>query len=130
MKKLLFISLLTITALAQLGDTIKVTPLADEDRRKKISQTILDNQISENYEDVRKDFAEGLKQNLPVEKLAEGWRQIINVYGSFKKVLSVTAAADKGYNQIRMRVQFEKGNLTQETTFTEDDQVIGLFMKP
>ena len=129
MKKIFFLSLLTSIVITQTS-AFKSNYHRDEERRKKITQTLLDNMIKENYEDVRKDFSVSLKQALPVEKISETWKQWISTYGSFEKVLSVSAASDKGYNQIRIRCKFKNENSTIETTFTEEDKVIALFIKP
>lgn len=130
MKKILTVVLFAVLILPQISSKGKPGFAHDESRRKKISQEILDNLIDEKYDAVRKDFTEGLKQNLPSERISEVWRYTISVNGAFKKVLSVSIASDKGYNQVRMRLQFEKENLTQETTFTEDDKVGALYIKP
>lgn len=130
MKRFFFFITLFASTFVYMGSSFKPGHALDEERRKKISQNILDNLINEKYEDVRKDFAVGLKQGLPTEKIAEVWRQIIGTAGKFKKVLSVSTATDKGYNLIRMRLEFENDNLTQETAFSEEDKVISLWLKP
>ena len=128
MKRSFLFSLLFLAILApSFAPKMKLT---DEDRRRKVSQEILDNLLKEKYEDVRKDFHISLKQVLPAEKISEVWTQIMATNGEFVKVVSVTAATDKGYNQIKMRLQFKNDNATQETTFNEEDKVVGMFIKP
>lgn len=103
----------------------------DEDTRKAITQAILDNLIKEDYDAVQKDFYGPFKQALPIEKISEAWQQTVTTVGDFVKVLATTAATTpEGFNQIRLRCQFKNDNLTVETTFNEDDKVIGLYLKP
>jgi hypothetical protein len=127
MKNIVYLSVILGLMITQ---NFYVHQFRDEERRKAVTQAILDNLISEKYEDVRKDFHVTLKQILPVEKISETWRQIISVNGPFKKVIAVSTATDKGFNQIRMRCQFENDNSTVEVTFNEEDKVIGLIIKP
>jgi hypothetical protein len=102
----------------------------DETNRKQITQAILDNLVKEKYEDVRKDFHSTLRNSLPTEKIAETWQTVISSAGQFKEVISTSAAQTQGFNQIRMRIKLETENATLETTFNEDDKVVGLWIKP
>ena len=102
----------------------------DEGLRKQISTTILNNLVKQDYEAVRKDFHSSLKVTLPVEKISEAWETTVKVNGAFEKVLSTSATKMGEYNQIRIKCMFHDGNITLEVTFTEDDKVLGLFLKP
>ncbi|WP_295122702.1 DUF3887 domain-containing protein [uncultured Chitinophaga sp.] len=102
----------------------------DEPARKKISLEIVNNLVKENYDSVRKDFAPALKQELSAERLAEGWKKLIETTGTYTEVASSTVNAVNGYNQVKVRCKFKKGNATVEVTFNEEDQVLGLYLKP
>lgn len=130
MKKIVYLSVLLLVFLSQTSFTIKTNLFRDEENRKKITQSILDNLIAEQYQESTKYFHATLKKNLPVEKIAEVWKEMTSVNGAFEKVLSVSTATDKGFNQVKMRCHFKEENLTLETTFTEDDKVIAIFFKP
>jgi hypothetical protein len=130
MKRVIFLAVLTAIFISQTSFSLKVNSFSDEDNRKKIAQTLLDDLINERYEDVTKAFHASLKTALPVEKISEVWKQVISINGPFEKVLSVNTGTDKGFDQIKMRCHFEKENATVETTFNEDDKIVGLFIKP
>jgi hypothetical protein len=102
----------------------------DEEKRKRITQEIVNNLVKEDYEAVRKDFHSGLKTNLPVEKISEVWQNLIATNGAFENMTSTTVAQTNGFNQVRIRCQFKNENATVEATFNDDDRVIGLFVKP
>lgn len=104
--------------------------IADEASRIKITKAILDNLVKEDYESVRKDFHSSLRTALPVEKIAEVWQNVVASTGSFKEIVSTNAIVNQGYNQVKIRCRFENENATIETTFTEDDKVLGLYIKP
>lgn len=106
------------------------TTIRDEANRKKIAQLILDNLIKEQYDEVRKDFHSTLKNSLPTEKIAEAWQTVVGSAGQYKEVISTSVTQTQGFNQIKMRIRFEKDNTTLETTFNEDDKVIGLWLRP
>ncbi|KAA2238827.1 DUF3887 domain-containing protein [Chitinophaga agrisoli] len=127
-----FILLLSIIALAftLYAGKSNLHPGNDEESRKKITNEILNNLVSEKYDDVRKDFHSSLKAGLPAEKIAEVWKSTIDVNGPFEKVLSTTMATVQGFNQVKLRCKFKNENATLEATFTEDDRVIGLYIKP
>lgn len=130
MKKIIYFHILFLIFLSQTSFTLKLKTSRDEDNRKRITQSIIDNLVAEEYLASTKYFHATLKKNLPVEKIAEIWKEITSVNGAFEKVLSITTASDKGFNQIKMRCHFKEENLTLETTFTEDDKVIAIFFKP
>jgi hypothetical protein len=102
----------------------------DEANRKDIAKRILDNNIAEKYEDMRADFSAELKAQLPAEKIAGVWKQIIDSEGPFQKVLSTSAVVVEGYNQVLIRCAFKNDNLTMQVTFNQEEKVVGLFWKP
>ena len=101
-----------------------------EEQRRKIATDILNNFVKQDYEAVRKDFHSSLKVTLPVEKLAEAWETTVKLNGNFEKIISTASARTQDYNQVKIKCKFQNENITLETTFTEDDRVIGLFLKP
>lgn len=111
-------------------NTPNLSVTRDETNRKQITRAILDNLVKEKYEDVRKDFHSTLRTSLPTEKIAETWQTVISSSGQFKEVISTAVAQTQGFNQIRIRIKFETENATLETTFNEDDKVVGLWIKP
>jgi hypothetical protein len=109
---------------------VRSKDIADESRRKQITNDILNNLLKEKYEDVRKDFHSSLNTVLPVEKISEVWNTVISQSGAYKRILSTSVTTFQGYNQVKLRLEFDKENATLETTFTEDDKVLGLYIKP
>lgn len=103
--------------------------VSDQQTRNKIAKSIIDDLSKEDYDGVMNYYDVGLKQNLPREKLQEVWLNIINTYGKFQQISSSNNIVREGYNQVISRVKFEKGSLTLELTFNQDDQVVGLFFK-
>ena len=102
----------------------------DESTRIKTTKEILGNLVEEQYEAVQKNFHATLKQSLPAEKISEIWTTIISNYGTYKEVVSIKHDVFQGYNQIKIRCQFEKERATLEATFTEDDKVIAIYIRP
>jgi hypothetical protein len=127
--KLFLVLLLVLTSSTTTIDHL-IKSKIDEVSRKKIATDIITNLSQEDYEAVRKDFHSSLKTTLPVEKIAEIWKTIVTNSGGFKKIISTTTAITQGYNQVFIRIELEKENATLETTFTADDKVIGLYIKP
>lgn len=109
---------------------LRTNAFVDEAKRKQITNDILSNLVKEKYEDVRKDFHSSLKVTLPVEKISEVWSTVISQSGSYKKIISTNVTTFQGYNQVKLRLEFANENATLETTFTEDDKVLGLYIKP
>ena len=130
MKLLIYLCCLAMPILSGFQSNHLHISISDEEKRKKISQEIVDNLVKEDYESVRKDFHVSLKTNLSAEKISEAWQNLISMTGIFEKVLSTTPAETNGFQQIRIRCKFKKDNATVETTFNEDDKVIGLWLKP
>jgi hypothetical protein len=130
MKLLIYLCCLTMPIFSGFNSTQLHFSVSDEEKRKKISQEIVNNLVKEDYEAVRKDFHVSLKTNLPVEKIAEAWQNLIQMTGSFEKVITTIPAETNGYHQVRIRCKFKNDNATVETTFNEDDKVFGLWLKP
>lgn len=116
--------------------TMSFTPISntgigyDESARIKITKAILNNLVQQQYEEVSKNFHVTLKQNLPTEKINEVWTTVVSTYGAYKETLTVRTDVFQGFSQVKIRCQFENEKATLEATFTEDDRVIGLYIKP
>lgn len=101
-----------------------------DDVESKISKEIATNLSEKKYEDVRKDFSNGLKNNLSTDMIAKGWENLVAQNGAFTEIISATKTNVQGYDVIKVRCKFEKENANVEVTFNDDKKVIGLFLKP
>ena len=123
----LFLSLLPVIKSTSVpGKNIKQF---DQETRNRIAKSIINDLSKEDYDGVMSYYDISLKQNLPREKLQEVWQNIVNNYGPYSEVISMNNIVNQGYNQVILRLKFEKGNLTLELTYNQDDQVFGLFFK-
>ena len=131
MKRILCITSLIAVFITQNSFITNITPGQDEDNRKEIAKTILDNNVKEKYEEMRTNCTNALKEQLPAEKIAGVWKQLIGSEGPYQKMLSInTSVTQEGYNQVLMRCAFQNDNLTLVVTFNQDDKVIGLIWRP
>jgi len=128
MKRIICFTML-IAAFVTQNSFITNTASVQEDNRKEIAKKILENNVAEKYENMRADFSGGFKDQLPAEKIAGGWKQLIDSAGPYQKVLSINTVVTQGYNQVLIRCAFKNDNLTLEVTFNQDDKVIGLLWK-
>ena len=85
---------------------------------------------SAKYEDVQKEFANGLKSQLTAEMIGKGWENLLSQAGDFVKIISTTSTTIQNYPVVKVRCQFKNDNANVKVTFNDDNKVIGLFLKP
>jgi hypothetical protein len=108
--------------------TTQVQPGADV--REKVARDIVDNNVKKDYAAVRKDFAKTMLDALSEEKIKTVWEAHIAQVGDFQKVLTTKEEQSGGYTIIKKRLQFARQNSTIQVTFNDENQVIGLFIRP
>jgi uncharacterized protein DUF3887 len=101
-----------------------------QDSQLRIANAIADNLSRKNYEDVRKDFTNSLKEKLNADMIGQGWENLLAQNGAFSKIMTTSKSTENGYTIVKVRCQFEKENANVEVTFNDDNKVIGLFLKP
>jgi len=116
--KLLFVSILWIGQFFSFPSSF--TPpsgkIAASDDEEAIVKKIVDNLKKKDYEAVRTDFTNVLRQQLTV--------------GNFQEIMNVKTQNVNGYDVVRARCRFQNDNGTVEATFNDEHKVIGLFLRP
>ncbi len=101
-----------------------------QDAQKQIANDIAENLSKKQYENVQKEFANGLKSQLTPDMIGKGWENLLSQAGDFVKILSTTSTTIRNFPVVKVRCQFKNDNANIEVTFNDDNKVIGLFLKP
>lgn len=109
---------------------VQTTDTYNREELDKISRKIVDNLAARKYENVRADFAEELKNVLSAEKIGQVWESIILQIGEFQKITSTENKSVNGLKQIIHKCNFERNNMNVEVTFSSNNKVIALYIKP
>jgi len=130
--KLLFVSILWIGQFFSFPSSF--TPpsgkIAASDDEEAIVKKIVDNLKKKDYEAVRTDFTNVLRQQLTVKQIGDAWENFLSTLGNFQEIMNVKTQNVNGYDVVRARCRFQNDNGTVEATFNDEHKVIGLFLRP
>ena len=103
---------------------------ADCEQTKKLATEVVDKLIAKDFEGVRKNFNENVRQNLSAEQLKTIWTSVTKDTGGYK-------SRDKSLYQeypddvaVLTRLQMEKSRVLVTVRFGTDGKISGLWIGP
>lgn len=104
--------------------------IADCEQAKKVANEVVDKLVAKDFEGVRKNFNENLKQTLPADQLKAGWENITKDIGEYQsREKSLYQEFPNNYI-VFTRLQMKTGRIVVEVHFVEDGKIGGLWLKP
>ncbi len=105
--------------------------IADCEQTKKVANEVVDKLVAENFEGVRKNFNENLKQTLSAEQIKNIWMTVKNDAGEYEsREKSLYQEYPNNSIIVFTRLQMKKSKLSVEVHFSEDGKISGLWLKP
>jgi hypothetical protein len=103
---------------------------SQEDNIKKLAKDVVEKLAAEDFEGVRANFNEQLKEALPVEKIEQSWTIVTQQIGSFESQGPPKLVNHEGGRGIIIRCRFERGATQVEVWFDDENLVAGLWIRP
>lgn len=103
---------------------------ADCEQIKKLATEVVDKLIAKDFEGVRKNFNENMKQNLSAEQLKTVWTSIIKDAGEYKSREKPLYQEYPDNVAVFTRLQMEKGRIVAEVRFGDDGKIAALWIRP
>jgi hypothetical protein len=97
---------------------------------KKTAKGLVDNLVAEDYEGVRENFNEQMRQGLSADQIAQTWTAAVQQLGSYRSQGSPQLIKDQGFDAVVIRCQMERGALTVEVVYDGEGKVGGLWIRP
>ena len=103
---------------------------ADCEQTKKQANEVVDRLIAKDFEGVRKNFNENMKQNLSAEQLKAVWTSVTTEIGAYKSREKSLYQEYPDNTAVFTRLQMEKGRVAVEVRFGADGKIGGLWVRP
>ena len=98
--------------------------------REKRALALVDHAASGRFAEARADFNMVMAIGLSKTKFETVWKGLEDQVGKFRKRTWVKQGEDRGYNIVRVGLEFEKATMAARVVFDSGDDVTGLFFKP
>jgi hypothetical protein len=106
------------------------TRIQDSRDYKRIAKELVDNLVTEDYDAVRENFNEQMRQGLSAERIAQTWSAVVQQLGSYQRQGTPMLIKDQGYDAVVIRCQMERGAVTVEVVYDNQGKVGGLWVRP
>jgi len=106
------------------------TAYADCEGTKKLANEVVDKLVAGDFEGVRKNFNENMKQNLSAAQIKNVWIEMISKIGAYKSREKSLYQEYPDNTAVFTRLQMEKGKVIVEVRFGADGKIGGLWLRP
>jgi len=107
-----------------------IQPSEDCESAKKIAGELIDRLVAGDFEGVRTNFNENLKQNLSADQIKNVWTGVISEIGGYESREKSLYQEYPNYYSVFTLLQMNKGRVRIEVHFSEDEKIVGLWVKP
>lgn len=115
----------------RLGKKVKTSGTAlTKEQAIESAQALIRDLESEQFQKVYDRFDDGMKREVPVSRLAEGWKQVSQAGGAYKGRGQSICLKDSGYQVVSVLCQWERLSANVKVSFGPDGQVAGLLLTP
>jgi hypothetical protein len=111
-------------------ESARTTKSQDPKGYKRTAKELVDNLIAEDYGAVRRNFSEQMKQTVSEEQIAQVWSSVVQQLGSYRSQGPPQLIKDQGFDAVVIRCQMERGAVTVEVVYDNQDKIGGLWVRP
>lgn len=112
------------------SETRGLTLFMDVEEQKRQTKEIVSNLVSKNYEAVRKNFNEQMRNGLSADQIKQVWETLISQVGNYKGQDDPIVQRVQGYDTVTIRCRMEKGAIAVQVAFDSEEKVGGLWAVP
>jgi hypothetical protein len=117
---------LTFTASAKAG-----TPMTGGGQgSKSAAREVVNKLVAEDFEGVRANFNEQMKQGLSAEQMKQVWRAAIQYHGAYKSQGEAVNSQQQGYDVYTIRCEMERSPMEVIVAYDQNGKIGGLWIRP
>lgn len=98
--------------------------------RSSAAKEVVTKLVAEDFEGVRANFNETMKQGLPAEKMKAVWRAAIAHHGSYKSQGEPRNGQQDGYDVYVIRCEMKDSPMEVVVAYDGDGKIGGLWVRP
>ena len=115
---------MSLTVLATTG-----SPGSVQDR-KSSAKEVVNKLVSGDFEGIRANFNEEMKQGLSAAKMKEVWTAAIQYHGTFKSQGEPNNIQQQGYDVYSIRCEMERSPMEVIVSYDQNGKIGGLWVRP
>jgi len=98
--------------------------------RKSSTKAVVDKLVAGDFEGVRADFNDEMKQGLSAEKMKEVWTAAIQYHGKFQSQGEAANTQQQGYDVYTIRCEMERSPMEVVVAYDQNGKIGGLWVRP
>jgi hypothetical protein len=98
--------------------------------RSAAATEVVNKLVAENFEGVRANFNETMKQGLSADRMREVWRAAIAHHGAFKSQGEARNLQQEGYDVYIIRCEMKNSPMEVVIAYDRDGKIGGLWVRP
>ena len=128
MKKFRFLPMLMALVILFTACGKSDEPALDMNTSMQLAQKHSQMLVNEDFENLTEDFDESIKGKLGAKDLAEGWKQVTDVRGSYVMPHSMDYTENKGYATVTAVLEYENTGVAITLTYTAEGKIRGIYL--
>jgi hypothetical protein len=97
---------------------------------KSAAKAVVNKLVAEDFEGVRTDFNEQMKQGLSAEQMKTVWTGAIQHHGKYKSQSEAIQSQQEGYDVYTIRCEMMKSPMEVVVAYDQDGKIGGLWVRP
>lgn len=98
--------------------------------RSAAAKEVVNKLVAENFEGVRANFNETMKQGLSVEQMRDVWKKAIAYHGAYKSQGEARNGQQDGYDVYVIRCEMKSSPMDVIVAYDNDGKIGGLWLRP
>jgi hypothetical protein len=98
--------------------------------RKAAAKEVVNKLVAEDFEGVRANFNETMKQTLSAERMKQVWRAAITHHGAYQSQGEARNAQQDGYDVYVIRCEMKNSPMEVVVAYDRDGKIGGLWVRP
>jgi uncharacterized protein DUF3887 len=94
------------------------------------AKEVLSKLLAKDYEGVRANFNQQMKDGLPAERIKEVWESALQYHGTYVSQSEPTRKQDQGYDVFVIRCEMQRSPLEVVVAYDQSGKIGGLWVRP
>jgi hypothetical protein len=94
------------------------------------AKEVVNKLLAEDFEGVRANFNQQMKDGLSAEKIKEVWEAALQYHGKYKSQSEPTRSQDQGYDVFVIRCEMQRSPMEVMVAYDQSGKIGGLWVRP